>query len=334
MSNPAEIHLKSLGVMGIKTERAGPRLLVLGAVHGNETCGTRAIERVMAEFEAERLQLVRGSFTVLPITNPLAYQRGQRMGERNLNRNLRVTEQPQNYEDRIANALCPLIGKNDALIDLHSFQSAGEPFVMIGPSPNEDELEPFAFSPQEEALALRLGPRRFVEGWMPTYAAGVANRLKRAEASGDPQAHSQLLNTDPSYGIGTTEYIRSVGGLGVTVECGQHDDPQAVEVAYQAIVNTLAHLSMIVAPRPPVQTDVEVLRLSEVTDRLHAGDEFVRPWASFDAVKAGEPIGRRHDGTLVCAPDDGHVVFPNVTALPGNEWFYFARRSDRVLNSD
>ena len=157
-----------------------------------------------------------GNVTFVPITNPLAYQRGQRIGERNLNRNLRVTTEPKDYEDRIANALCPLIGQHDALIDLHSFQSPGEPFAMIGPMTNEDELEPFAFSMPEEALALRLGVRRFVHGWMPTYAAGVANRIKRADESGLPDARAQLLNTDPTYGIGTTEYIRSVGGLGIS----------------------------------------------------------------------------------------------------------------------
>ena len=27
----------------------GPRLVVLGAVHGNETCGAHAIERLLAE---------------------------------------------------------------------------------------------------------------------------------------------------------------------------------------------------------------------------------------------------------------------------------------------
>ena len=186
MSNPSEVNLNSLGVMGIKTERAGPRLLVLGAVHGNETCGPRAIERVMADFDSEKLQLVRGNVTFVPITNPLAYQRGQRIGERNLNRNLRVTTEPKDYEDRIANALCPLIGQHDAVLDLHSFQSPGEPFAMIGPTTNEDDLEPFAFSMPEEALALRLGVRRFVHGWMPTYAAGVAKRIKRAAESGLP----------------------------------------------------------------------------------------------------------------------------------------------------
>ena len=334
MTNPSDINLNSLGVMGIKTERAGPRLLVLGAVHGNETCGTRAIERVMADFEAERLQLVRGSLTVVPVTNPLAYQRGQRMGERNLNRNLRVSDAPQDYEDRIANALCPLIGQCDALLDLHSFQSPGEPFVMIGPLTNEGELEPFAFSAQEEALALRLGPRRFVEDWMAAYADGVAKRVKRADESGEPGARAQLLNTDPSYGVGTTQYVRSVGGLGVTLECGQHDDPKAVEVAYQGILNTLAFLRMTSAPWPPVTADPQVLRLTEVIDRLHADDAFVKPWASFDAVSAGEPIGRRHDGSLVCAPADGYIAFPNVTTLPGNEWFYFAQPSSRQMNAE
>ena len=33
----------------------GTRLIVLGAVHGNETCGTRAIARVIAEIDAGAL---------------------------------------------------------------------------------------------------------------------------------------------------------------------------------------------------------------------------------------------------------------------------------------
>jgi len=48
-------------------------------------------------------------------------------------------------------------------------------------------------------------------------------------------------------------------------------------------------------------------------------------------VMAGEPIGKRHDGSLVSAPRNGFVVFPNPNSLPGNEWFYFAEPSDRVL---
>jgi uncharacterized protein len=74
-----------------------------------------------------------------------------------------------------------------------------------------------------------------------------------------------------------------------------------------------------------------LLRLEQVIDRLHADDRFAREWASFDAVRAGEAIGIRHDGTVVSAPADGRIVFPNVRAEPGHEWFYFAQSSPRVL---
>ncbi len=333
MSNAEPASIAPFNVRGIKTERAGPRLIVLGAVHGNEICGPRAIDRVLAEFESGTLNLLRGSVSFVPITNPKAYELRQREGDRNLNRNLGPCEHPQDFEDRIANALCPLLGRHDVLIDLHSFHSPGEPFAMVGPMDNDGPLQPFALAAQEEALAVRLGPRRLVEGWLETYAEGVAARVQRAAQSDDPQtARARLLNTDPRYGVGTTEYMRSVGGIAITLECGQHDDPAGPEVAYRAIINTISHLGMIDVPAPVPRTDVEVLRLIHVTDRLNAGDSFIKPWASFDPVKAGELIGHRHDGTVVSAPGDGFIVFPNTKALPGNEWFYFARRSDRSLN--
>jgi predicted deacylase len=308
----------------------GTRLIVLGAVHGNETCGTRGIERVLAELDSGALNIVRGSVTFVPVTNALAYQRKQRVGERNLNRNLRPNAAPADHEDRIANVLCPLLAQHEVLLDLHSFHSPGTPFAMIGPPDNSGPLEPFARSAQEEALALRLGPRRLVEGWLDTYAVGVKNRLQR----GNPDERAHMLSTDPSYGVGTTEYMRSVGGCAITLECGQHDEPRAVEVAYQAIRHTLAHLRLVDEPSPPPCADPELLRLTEVTDRLHVDDAFARAWASYDRVRAGEPVGTRHDGTPVVAPADGFIVFPNPGALPGNEWFYFATPGPRRLRPE
>lgn len=305
----------------------GPRLLVLGAVHGNETAGTRGIERVIAELDEGSLTLQRGSLTLVPVTNPLAYAKQQRMGDRNLNRNLYPNAAPQDYEDRIANVLCPLLAENEVLLDLHSFHTPGEPFAMIGPANNTGTLEPFAHAEKEQALALRLGPRRIVEGWLDTYATGVRQRLARTQ----PSERAQLLSTDPRYGVGTTEYVRSHGGYGVTLECGQHEDPAAPQVAWRAICNTLAHLNMVDASNPAPTAGIELLRLTEVVDRLHADDHFVQPWASYDRVTAGQTIGRRHDGSVLGAPQDGHIVFPNPSALPGNEWFYFAQASQRDL---
>jgi len=302
----------------------GTRLIVLGAVHGNETCGTRAIERVSAELDAGTLQLARGCLTMVPVTNPLAYAQRRRAGDRNLNRKLAPTDAPREYEDHVANWLCPLLAQHEVLLDLHSFRSPGAPFVMLGPENNRGALEPFTHAAREEALALRLGVQRAVDGWLSTYATGAARRAEFGRSSGIE------LDTDPRYGIGTTEYMRSVGGWSLTLECGQHDDAAAPSVAYRAIVNTLAHLKLIDAADPAPAARMEGLRLCEVVPRLNAGDAFVREWTSFDPVEAGQPIARRHDGTEVRAPHAGYVVFPNTAAEVGNEWFYLAKAEPRL----
>ena len=78
--NESNTPTAALRIHGITALAPGPRLLVLGAVHGNETCGSRAIERVLAEFDSGAIALQSGSVTFVPITNPLAYRNKQRMG--------------------------------------------------------------------------------------------------------------------------------------------------------------------------------------------------------------------------------------------------------------
>lgn len=308
----------------------GPRLIVLGAVHGNELAGTRGIARVIADLEAGQLTLAKGSVTFVPITNPLAYEKQQRAGDRNLNRNLCPTEQPQEFEDLIANWLCPLLAQHDVLLDLHSFQSPGQAFAMVGPQNNAGPLEPFRFAHEEEALALRLGVGRLVDGWLSTYAHGVEARVARLPAGA---SRAELLNADARYGVGTTEYMRAQGGYAITLECGQHEDPKGPEVAYQAILNTLAYLGISTASTPPAAREVEALHIYQVIDKFDAEDSFSRNWASFDVLKAGDIIGRRLSGEVVVAECDGYILFPNSRAQAGNEWFYLARATERFARA-
>jgi predicted deacylase len=299
----------------------GPRVIILGAVHGNETCGAKAIHRVIDQINRGQLHIKSGSVTFVPVTNPLAYARGQRMGDRNLNRNLYPTDSPSDFEDHIANWLCPLLAQHDVLLDLHSFHTQGQPFVMVGPDNNQGEVEPFSHAVEEKALARHLGVRRFVDGWLDTYAKGVARRVREAHKS----TMSNLLNTDARYGVGTTEYMRTVGGYGLTLECGQHNDPDAPEVGYRAILNTLAFLKVIDVPIPTSITNGESLHLCEVIDKTDDNDTFSREWASFDRFATGDVIGTRHDGTQITAAHDGFIVFPNPNAVTGQEWFYLAK---------
>jgi len=299
--------------------RPGPKLIVLGAVHGNETCGTEAIQRTRQEIERGVLRIECGTLTMLPIANPLAYRRKRRHGDRNLNRNMRITDSPQNFEDAVSNLLCPLLRAHDALLDLHSFHTPGIPFALIGPCNNRGRLEPFAMAEQEEALALHLGVDRFVEGWLETYAQGARDRQARGA-----EAHID-------YGVGTTETIRRYGGIGITLECGQHDDNQAPRIAYRAIRGALAHMGMAAAEaRALPSSQPEVIRLHKVIDRLHPDDRLCRDWRSFEEIRQGDVLAMRHDGAELTADQDGWIVFPNPTAQVDQEWFYLAKKSDRL----
>lgn len=314
-------HLRAHRITGLAP---GPKLIVTGAVHGNETAGTQGIRRVLNEIDRGEIEITRGTVTFVPVCNPLAYNQMRRMGDRNLNRRLQPTATPQDFEDRIANALCPWLAEHEVLLDLHSFRSPGQPFVMRGPADNRDALEPFARAAAEARLAAHVGPSRIVEGWMSAYADGVARRKARGQTPG-------AVHEDPSYGVGTTEYMRSQGGYGITLECGQHDDPAGADVAEHAIRQTLALLGLAELPLAAPQRPFECLRLAEVIDRHAEADRFAKAWTSFDPLAEGELVAVRADGSELRAPQAGYIVFPDVSALPGHEWFYLAQRSERPL---
>jgi L,D-peptidoglycan transpeptidase YkuD (ErfK/YbiS/YcfS/YnhG family) len=293
----------------------GPRLLVTGAVHGNEICGPQAIARVIADCRAGKIAIRRGQVTFVPIVNMKAYRANTREGDRNLNRNLRERAAPSDNEDLVGNVLCKLLRQHDVLLDIHSFRSQGEAFVFVGPEDNGGEIEPFRLSQQESDLALRLGPTIIMHGWLPAYTRASLERQRRGGQG------------DPAEGIGTTEFIRSVGGYGVTLECGNHNDPRAVDIAYDAIINALGHLQLTDARPSPAKIEKTV----ELVDAVlcDAGDRLARDFVTGDAVASGETIVVRADGSKLTAPSDGFVIFPDRNARPMREICYFGVRSKR-----
>jgi predicted deacylase len=285
----------------------GPALVVLGAVHGNEVCGAHAIARTLDDLLQGRLVLARGRLTLVPVANPLAFGRRTREGARNLNRNFVPRADPQDYEDRVTRQLAPLLAAHDVLLDLHSFHTPGEPFAMVGPRDNPGPREPFAHAAQEMALARALGAQRIIAGWLEVYD-------RAARARGEQPGNE---------GIGTNEYMRSQGGYAVTLECGQHEDPRAIEVAELALHGALTELGLAHVDAPARFTGAAT-RLTDVVLRESPGDRLARNWHSFDTVAAGDVIGLRADGRPVLAARTGCVLFPYPEAKAGREWFYLA----------
>ncbi|HEV7310270.1 L,D-transpeptidase family protein [Ensifer sp.] len=298
----------------------GPKLIVTGAVHGNETCGPDAIWKVIRACRTGELSVRRGEVTFVPVVNGKAYRQGTREGDRNLNRDLREAPVVLNYEDRVANVLCPLLRQHDVLLDIHSYRSAGEPFVFLGPENNTGTAQPFARAEEEESLAVRLGPQLIMHGWLDAYAKSVAEQARHGGTGGAL-----------SHAVGTTEYMRACGGYGLTLECGQHQDPDAADVAYQAIVRTLAHLGIIDAPAPEAVLP-RVIHLADVVLCLSAGDRLEKTWRTGDPVMSGEIIARRASGEIIAAPREGFVIFPDAAAEPLKELFYFGVASDRFAD--
>ena len=297
--------------------KAGPKLIVLGSVHGNEGCGPAAIDRIIADCRSGALSVLRGEVTFVPVANPKARRQNTREGDRNLNRDMRERPQPSDNEDRIGNRLCALLRQHDVLLDVHSFKGEGEPFVFFGPEDNTGELEAFRHAQAEASFAACLGTGMLIHGWLEIYVKLIAARERL-----------KLPRLAVTEGFGTTEYMRFAGGYGVTLECGQHDDPASIDVGYAAIRNALVHLGLVdaaaAAPARPKVIDMSDLVICEAE-----GDRVEGEWKTGDAIAAGRPIVRRANGEVLVAPRDGFAIFPNKTPKPGEAVIYLGETSSR-----
>ncbi len=277
-------------------ETPGPKLLVLGSVHGNETCGASAIRRVLAALDAGQLEITRGQVTFVPVCNPRAYEAGKRFVERDLNRYLVPMESPDCYEARLGNILCPLLAECDALLDIHSYTIGGEAFVVMDASGSKAEHD----------FAACLGGDVALLGWSEAYAAS-------GRASATPSEES----------TGTVQYARRFGALAATIECGQHNASQSPDIAYRAIRNALAHLGMVAdeAVAAPA-TKLRRITMTRVYYRDEPG-ELAKTWHNFERVVAGQPMAVFGSGATWLAPEDGVIILPKPNADVGEEWFYF-----------
>jgi len=107
----------------------GPKLLVTGAVHGDEVTSSAAIWHA-----AEQLAdwITAGSVTLIPCVNVLAVRASQRQVPlENIDLNRRFPGRPDGVlADRIAHALTGLLASHDALIDVHT-AGWSVPFVLL-----------------------------------------------------------------------------------------------------------------------------------------------------------------------------------------------------------
>ena len=269
----------------------GLSFLVLAAVHGNETAGTKALRRLIGQLEKREIEIRKGRLTLVPICNPAAYQKNVRETEENLNRVMKPHENPQTYEQKLANEICPLIATHRMTLDLHSTHCP--------------EDVPFAFcdyaDEYNKPLIAALPVNYVLEGWPQMYAA-----------------QNDILD------FSTEGYAHACGNTATTLECGYHQSEAAVELAYQAVMKALAVYGMIDAPMPSAHKKQHILMQSFVIKETDG--HLCKDFKHLDAIHAGEKLAVYDNGAVLTAPQDGFILLPNPDAKIGTEWYYLGKQ--------
>lgn len=290
-------------------DAAGPTLIVVGGIHGNERAGVVGAKRALETVERRRAAL-RGELVAFA-GNVGAMRLGVRYRERDLNRGwtperieaLEARQRsgaPLEAEDREQVELLSVIRAAIArargpvyLVDLHTTSAHGFPFVLFG-----DTLKQRKFA-GSIPLAILLGLEEQIDGVLSAYW--------------------------------TTQGCITCG-----VEGGQHEDPGSVDNLEAVVLlgaeaaglfgaarisETAAAHALLDRRRGELPRVIEVIARHAIT----AADSFVMEpgFANLARAKAGQLLARSR-GQEVRAKKDGLVILPLYQGQ-GADGFFWGR---------
>jgi succinylglutamate desuccinylase len=291
----------------------GPLIVLIGAMHGNETAGVVAIRQVFDQLEA--LQAARPDFSfrgrlIGLLGNRRAFVRGERYLKYDLNRQfkeLTISGARQEQQPQAEHAeLLELIDAVDAeiadyqperlvVLDVHTTSAPGGIFVI---TPDD-----------RESLLMGVNMHAPVVKGLLAGLTGTSLHYFRTERMGLP---TQAL----------------------TFEAGQHTEPESVNRAVAAIINLLRSVKAVGRSDLPNENDRLLIefsrglpRISELimVYRIGQDEKFeMRPgYRNFQTVSAGEQIARDRNGPVYSVAD-GYLLMP-LYQKQGDEGFFLLR---------
>jgi len=272
----------------------GPHVLVTALTHDNEICGAIALDQLLRAGVRPR----RGRLT-LAFDNVAAYREfdsrypiASRYVDEDFNRlwSPATLDGPRrSIELERARALRPMVDAADYLLDLHSMQYATAPLMLAG------------LLPRSRELARRVGIPELI---MCDAGHAAGPRMRDYGGFGDPASEKTAL----------------------LIECGQHWERRAAEVATDVTLRFLIALDVV------TRDDVVTLggpdfdahpkqRVIEVTDAVTISGgrfDFAGDFRGLEVLgKKGTLIGR-DDGREVRTPyDDCVLIMPSRRLVKG-----------------
>ncbi len=134
-------------------------------------------------------------------------------------------------------------------------------------------------------------------------------------------AHRIVSGFDALEPGGSDGYMNALGGMGMCFETGYINDPQGVVRAKEAIMAFLI-LRGHIAGVAPAQTPKIWVHMQSLYHTKTNDFQPEKPFADFEEVQRGACIGK-DGGELVCAEDDGIVLFVRPRTRVGDEAFLF-----------
>ena len=276
-----------LDYTSFESTQKGPNLLITGAVHGNEACGTIAIRQWIDLLNSNKETILCGTVRFIPICNPRDFEKNERFMEENLNRVITPSNTPKSYEHTLAQDIITHLDWADYHLDLHSYTA--------------DDI-PFAFCERDDQHLLN-----FVSASAPaSYIMTESDRMLADQGITDFNCLSNYALNNDTYSF--------------LLECGQHKSPNAPIIAYEGIKNTLAYLGMI-EPYDTQRSSPTIIRSSALFYKEKDG-YLEKRWANFEPVKKGQLLATYDDGEALIAPYDCVVYLCKHDTLIGHEWFY------------
>lgn len=291
----------------IKGDFAGPTIIAVAGIHGNEATGIKAIEHIIRVLTPHSSNL-KGRFLGLK-GNIAALVGGVRYVNEDMNRlwitsildKIRRTESMQlSSIDRVEvkkmlQILDPIVfsGEEVIYIDLHTFSGTGGMFSITTKDDKHTNI-----------LSSLKVPRIF----------GIQHTLQ-----------------------GTSmEYIEEAGHIGFAFESGTHGTKEAEDNAFTALLILLeslgvinktwipdfdAHYNYLLQKVAEFPREVEFLYKHIIEDE----DEFVmnQGFINFDPVKKGDWLATDKNGKIL-ALSDGYILMPLYQAQ-GNDGFFIVR---------
>ena len=275
----------------------GPNVMVQALTHGNEICGAIALDWLLDQIAQGGWRPLCGSL-VLAFGNIEAYARfdprnpyPSRLVDEDYNRvwdDAQLFGTRDSVELRRARVLRPFVDAADLLLDIHSMSDPCRPLMVCGQT---DKNAAYARALGQPAdLLIDTG-----------HPAGL--RMVERGGFGDPASPRKAL----------------------LIECGQHWERAAADVAIDTLVRFLGLTGLAAAAwvqrhaRVTLPAQQQLVRVTEAVVARSSGFHFLVPTVGLGVVaEAGTPIAQDGDHIWHAPYDDTVLVMPGTRNLkPG-----------------